>query len=156
MVPIGYTTHSACQLSLGMSLLAAALGGCFLALFAIGLPLYLLVGSASFDPALNFAREILPQLPVSLVWLSIVVYFLLALAGFGYRCIAVKQETGNNGTLLTLVRRFKALVSPPPTLQAALNYLDPARMGILVLFSSSSRMFAPSASSLSGASPQLE
>ena len=156
MVSIKYTTHSALQLSLGTLLLVAALSGCFLVLLAISLPFYPLVGSASFDPAFSFVSEISPQLP-ALVWLGIGVYFLLALAGFGYGCIAMKSETGANRTLLALVRQIRALVSPPTVLRAVSNYLDPARMGVLVIpSSSSSRMVALSGASLSGASPQLE
>ncbi len=155
MVPIRYTTYSACKLSLGMVFLVAALGCFFLALIVLGLPSYPLLGSASLDPAFSFAGEAFQQVPESLALLGIGVCFLLVLAGFGYRCLSIESETGSGGTLLRLMRRFRAFAVCLPVLRDSNPPISPASDSLLSALSSS-RMFAPCAASVSGASPQLE
>ena len=155
MVPIRYTTYSARELASGILLLIRVVGGCFLVLIALGLMYYPAVGSASLDPAFGFASDIFPQLSVPLVWLGTGVCLLLELTGFGYRCLAMESETGSDGMLLRLIRRFRALALWPSILHV-ISPPSSLRWDGLLSPSSSSRMVVPCAASASGASPQLE
>ncbi len=148
-------THMARELSSGILLLAVALGGCFLVLLVLGLPLYPLTGSASFDPAFGFIGDISPQLPGPAAWLGISLFYLLASSGFVRWCLSVRPVLPSTAKLPLLVR-LNGPFALPASILAVPRVLIPAGMGGDLLPSPSRRMAAPSAAALSGASPLLE